>query len=96
MNAKFTDSFEQDCQKISVPKSLLSLVGIVLDGPDIKSQSGGVSQAGLSIAQLVQFNGCIQRCDGHKNLKHNQEWGNSIASLCGTRCSCQGKKKRPC
>lgn len=71
MRAKFTGSFEQDCQKTSLPTSLPSLVGMVLDGPDIKSQSEGVPQAVLSIAQLVQFNSCIQRRDGHKNPKHN-------------------------
>ena len=40
MQAKFTGSFDQDCQAKSVPHSLLALVNMIHnDGPDIKSQS---------------------------------------------------------
>ncbi|KAG0698917.1 hypothetical protein GWK47_025922 [Chionoecetes opilio] len=60
--ATFTGSFDEDCQVKSVPQSLLTLVAMILDGPNIKSQSGdGVTQATLSTAQLLQYNSSIRR-----------------------------------
>jgi len=59
MEAKFTGSFDQDCQKKSVPHSLLALVDMIHNGPNIKSKS--MSQVTLSIAQLLQYNTSIHQ-----------------------------------
>lgn len=72
--ATFTGSFEGDCQVKSVPQSLLTLVAMILDGPNIKSQSGdGVTQATLSTAQLLQYNSSIHRRVGSTTMRHNKD-----------------------
>ena len=54
----FDGSFGQDCQHNSVAKSLLSLVNMILYGPNIKTQANNANatQAGLSISTLLQYN----------------------------------------
>ena len=54
----FSGSFESDCQAKSVPASLLSLVKMILYGPNIEEQacSSGKVQAALTISQLLQYN----------------------------------------
>ena len=37
--AMFTGSFDQDCQQKSVPKSLLALVDMIHNGPNIADQT---------------------------------------------------------
>lgn len=37
--AVFTESFALDCQVESVPQSLLAVVGMILDGPNIRTQA---------------------------------------------------------
>ena len=54
---KFSGSFPVKCQQASVPPSLICLVSMLLNGTNIKDQENGeVSQACLSIAQLILFN----------------------------------------
>ena len=52
MTNHFSGSFEATCQQDSVPVSLLALVAMVLNGPNIKMQStsSGVSRPVLTIA----------------------------------------------
>ena len=54
----FLGSFEPNCQAKSVPASLLSLVQMILYGPNIDEQacSSGKVQAALTISQLLQYN----------------------------------------
>ena len=53
----FNGSFGENCQQESVPKLLLALVTMVLEGPSIKDQIQECStQAALSIAQVLKFN----------------------------------------
>lgn len=61
----FSGSFESDCQENSVPASLLSLVNMILNGPNIKAQarSSTKGQAALTISQLLQYNTYIRRRD---------------------------------
>ena len=59
---KFTGTFPSDCQSESVPSSLLSLVSLILNCPDIERRGQG-SQACLTITQLIDFNAkktCIE------------------------------------
>lgn len=60
------------CNVNSVPLSLPALVGMILDSPDIKSQTDhGTHQAVLSISQLLQYNSSTrrraERCDDCHN-----------------------------
>ena len=50
-------SFSQNCQRGSIPQTLLSLVNMILEGPKAKRQSTiKPSQAALPLAQLLTFN----------------------------------------
>lgn len=51
----FNGTFSSQCQKTSVPASLLTLVGMVMKGPTTKTNPAD-SQACLSVAQLIVFN----------------------------------------
>ena len=58
LQATFT-GYDEACQVNSVPQSLLTIVAMILDGPNIQSQSqssSGTHQASLSIAQFLQYN----------------------------------------
>lgn len=59
----FTGTFNDNCQKESVPQTLTSLVGMILGGPNIDIQSSNIveSQTTLTISQLLQFNCAIRR-----------------------------------
>ena len=72
----FDGSFDQDWQHKSVPKSLLSLVNMILYGPNIKTQASNANatQAGLSIAQLLQYNSYSRRRKGpHQHERHSRK-----------------------
>ena len=55
----FNGSFESDCHHQAVPKSLLALVNMILEGPNIKNQNEQ-EQVGINVAlmlsQLLIFN----------------------------------------
>jgi len=68
---KFTGTFPADCQSESVPSSLLSLVLLILNGPDIERR-GQESQACLTITQLIDFN-AKKTCVETTKLRHNPD-----------------------
>lgn len=75
-NASFTDSFDKQCQELSVLQTLLTLVAMIQDCPSIKFQSsfsGAVlSQATLSVANLFQFNISIRRLSRSSRFRHKE------------------------
>ena len=64
----FSGSFEEGCQERSAPNTLISLVSMILEGPDIHRNSAS-SQAALSISQLLKFNSVKH----HRNYHTEQE-----------------------
>ena len=58
MKNQFSGSFGTKCQEDSVPVSLLTLVAMVLNGPNIKAQSSfsTTPQPVLTISQLLMYN----------------------------------------
>ena len=55
----FNGSFESDCHHQAVPKSLLALVNMILEGPNIKNQNGQEQvriTVALMLSQLLIFN----------------------------------------
>ena len=73
MQATFTGSFgEAYCQVKSVPQSLMAVVAMVLDGPNIKSQSRETCQAALSVAQLMKYNCTSRRRHDSMGSRHNK------------------------
>ena len=56
-NSLFNEHFDYSYQESSVPKSLLVLLRMILEGTKINSESSYVNyQAALSLAQLIKFN----------------------------------------
>ena len=55
----FNGSFKPTCEQDVIPPSLMALVRMILDGPNIKDQSvvaATTTRAALSISQLLMFN----------------------------------------
>ena len=66
-------SFPQGCQEASVPKSLVALVSMILDGQAITRRDGDESrQATMSIAQLLQYNSSVRRRRGSTGIHHRK------------------------
>ena len=83
LTTKFTGSFQPNCQQSSVPKALLALVVMILDSPNIKSQSDTTSQAALSISQLLQYNSHVRRRKGSVNPHHTKARETSLPMYVG-------------
>jgi hypothetical protein len=78
MKTVFSNSFDTDCQKKSVPASLLQMVGMVLDGPKINGvgsiDNSPMNAAQLSISQLLMFNTNVRRREGVSGIvRHNKQ-----------------------
>lgn len=74
----FSGRFTEGCQERSVPNTLLALVNMVLEGPDIHSDSSS-TQAALSVSQLLKFNSVKTVPVPHLS---------DIATLRKLRCQC--------
>ena len=73
MRATFDGSFDKRCQEDSVSKSLLALLGMIMDGTNIKTkQSDTVRQSSLSLAQLLQYNSYVRRRETSVHTPHSK------------------------
>lgn len=70
---QFSGNFPPGCQNDSVPSSLLCLVSMLLNGPNITDQDTEVSQACLTIAQLIVFNAKKSASPVNKKSRHSHE-----------------------
>ena len=70
---QFSGNFPPGCQNDSVPSSLLCLVSMLLNGPNITDQDTEVSQACLTIAQLIVFNAKKSASSVNKKSRHSHE-----------------------
>ena len=73
---EFSGSFDDDCQTSSVPVSLLGLVRMIHEGPNIKDQNAQSNNA-LAISQLIAFN-TIKRKQTHEHHTRSSETPLSI------------------
>jgi len=55
-NFEFQGNFEKNSQQSSVPTALKALVALLLDGTNVLQENDEVSQACLTITQLIMFN----------------------------------------
>ena len=63
MHTGFDGSFPRGCQEGAVPKSLVALVGMIMDGINLKKrETNYVKQATLSLGQVLQYNSRVRRC----------------------------------
>lgn len=68
------DGTIRDAQRTSIPKLLIALIEMILQGPSIKQQNEGLSfQPALSIVQLIKFNSVHQRrqLDSEASFRHS-------------------------
>ena len=76
---QFDGFFTSECQRDSVPSSLLALVNMTQDGPNIKHQiqlaSNASTTAALSVSQLVVFNSVKQSRNSKPsvNVRHDRD-----------------------
>jgi hypothetical protein len=77
MKNHFNGSFGPKCQEGSVPVSLLALVAMVLNGPNIKTQSpsSAMPQPVLTISQLLMHNSLVRHREHQptSTTRHSQE-----------------------
>ena len=78
MQQSFKGTFEIDCQKKSVPPSVLVLVSMIIEGLSIKKDNKEIEEgdqvikAALTISQLLSFNNCKKGRAG-KTVLHRRE-----------------------
>lgn len=72
-NVQFDGSFLSDCQEDSVPMNLMSLISMIMDGPNItKKETQEARQSALSIAQILKYNSCVRRREGSTGIYHSK------------------------
>ena len=71
--SKFHNSFESNCQQESTPQSLRSLVGMILRGSNIQTQTNYSFkiQAVFSVVQCIFSNSTFRHCKQATELYHN-------------------------
>lgn len=67
----FSGSFQPGCQENSVPQSLKLLMGMILNGYNLKEDTCLLSQSCLTISQLVYFNTKVKTSSSKQ--RHNNE-----------------------
>ena len=67
LHTGFDGSFPPGCQEHAVPKALVALVSMIMDGLNIKKRdTDDIRQATLCLAQLLQYNRPYSRCQSLK------------------------------
>ena len=82
MKTNFSGSFDTHCQEKSVPNSLVALISMILNGPNIQEQSSNSSKCipapTLTISQLLMFNSSTRPRNSTSSVQstkhsHNRE-----------------------
>ena len=92
--SKFNGMFQDNDQHNSVPSSLLALVGMILDGPSIKTRTHKTSQSTLSIAQLMQFNCHVRRRKDSIAVHHTLEGETPMPIYLGLVIHAETRKRK--
>ena len=96
MKTKLNGLLKNNCQQQSVPHSLKTMVGMILGGPDIKTQSSDMfeAQTTLSISQLVFFNASIRRrVSGTTNTYHSRDREPPLSIYLGLMTHAETRKR---
>lgn len=73
MQSAFDGSFASGCQEASVPKSLVALVSMIIEGTSITNKNTDENrQSTLSMAQLLQYNSCVKPRTGSSRTRHSR------------------------
>lgn len=90
----FTGEFTSECQFKSVPPSLMCLVSMLLNGPNIESQDFEESQTCLTIVQLIIFNLKKIKKLTAKSDRHNQDREPPLPLYLGMSVHAQTRSKK--
>lgn len=90
---KFSGSFPFNCQYESVPPSLMCLISMLLNGSNINEQETDISQACLTIAQLIIFN-TKKSTPATKKTRHSQEREPPLPLYLGLNVHTQTRSKK--
>lgn len=93
----FDGTFTPDCQQQAVPDSLLALVNMILEGPNISNQNdqevSGAS-ASLTISQLLLFNSVRHTRSGASNvIRHNKSRETPLSTYTALVIHAETRKK---
>ena len=99
-NRLFNGSFETNCQESSVPSSLKALVLMILDGPQIKTESVdnlSTTAASLAISQLMSFN-CVKNRkptneESQPVMRHNREHESPVPLYIGLKIHAETRSR---
>jgi len=91
----FKGSLEVESQEQSVSKSLLALVNMIIDGPNIKHQSQHhVNKAAITISQLLEFNYVKHyRKTSTTSVRHSTDQERPVPIYLGLTVHAQTRKK---
>ena len=90
---EFSGSFDDDCQTSTVLVSLLGLVRMIHEGPNIKDQNAQSNNA-LAISQLIAFN-TIKRKRKQTHELHTRSSETPLSIYLGLLLHAHTRKKRP-
>ena len=97
MFLRLNGSFGENCQQESVPKRLLALVNMVLEGPSIKDQIQECStQLHFPIAQVLKFNSVKHtrsQVDTTSSVKHSIAQETAVPTYIGLVLHAHTQKK---
>ena len=96
MKRKFNGSFDTQGQEESVPISLKVLVNMVLNGPNIKSQSGSssISQPALTITQPLFYNSSKRYKEDTDIVRHIQKQKTLLPIYLGVMIHTNTRKRK--
>ena len=69
---QFSGAFTPGCQIDSMPPNLLYFVSLLLNGPNIQDQHSDISQACLTIAQMIVFNSKKRATETNRKTRHSK------------------------
>ena len=93
---EFNGAFEPDCQTQAVPETLLALVNMILNGPNIKDQESNdehFSKSALAICQLLIFNMTKHGRSSSQSTRHNTERETPLAIYLALLIHAQTRKR---
>ena len=97
---QFDGFFTSECQRDSVPSSLLELVNMIQDGPNIKHQtqltSNASTTAALSVSELVVFNSVKQSRNSKPsvNVRHDRDHETPLPLYLGLKVHAVTRSKK--
>ena len=93
LKSEFTGSFSEDSQISSVPETLLALMEMILNGPNLGNCGRGRHQAALTLAQLASFNAVKKARPNTATIKHSKERETPLPVYVGLTVHAQTRKK---